>query len=143
MCHNRAILIESALALNGNLAELTRLAAEIDHFSQKHSLPDEVAFDLNLALEELFTNALRHGGCEGMEDAVHIRVERQRDGVLVEFCDRGSAFDPLSAPPPNLEGALADRPVGGLGIHLVRQMMSDLRYERSGQWNRITMRKPI
>lgn len=135
--------VEAAFALNGNLAELQRLAAEIARFCREHSLADDVAFDLNLALEELFTNALRHGGCEGMEDAVHIRLEREGDGVLVEFCDRGAAFDPLSAPAPDLESPLVDRLPGGLGVHLVRQIMSDLRYRRSDEWNRITMRKPI
>lgn len=135
--------VEAAFALNGNLTELQRLTAEITRFCGEHSLADNVAFDLNLALEELFTNAVRHGGCEGMEDAVHIRLERQGDGVLVEFCDRGAPFDPASAPAPDLESPLADRLAGGLGVHLVRQVMSDLRYRRSDEWNRITMRKPI
>lgn len=137
---NRA---EAAFALNGSLTELPRLVAEIERFCGEHSLSDEVAFDLNLALEELFTNALRHGGCEGLADAVRIRLERDSGGVLVEFCDRGPAFDPVSAPQPDLESPLEDRLPGGLGIHLVRQIMTDLHYRRLGEWNRITMRKTI
>lgn len=134
---------EVAFALNGDLAELQRLEAEIARFCREHSLADDVAFDLNLVLEELFTNTLRHGGCEGLEDAVHIRLERDGGGVLVEFSDRGKAFDPVLAPAPDLESPLEDRRPGGLGVHLVRQIMSDLRYRRLGEWNRISMRKPI
>jgi len=129
--------------LNGDLAELQRLSTEVAHFCQEHSLDNDVAFDLNLALEELFTNSVHHGGCEGMADAVHIRLECARDGVRVEFCDRGLAFDPVSAPGPDLESPLETREPGGLGIHLVRKLMSDLRYRRSDEWNRITMRKPV
>ncbi|HUI78610.1 MAG TPA: ATP-binding protein [Bryobacteraceae bacterium] len=143
MWHNRAILGETRFALNGNLAELPRLSAEIARFCQEQSLDTDVAFDLNLALEELFTNAVQHGGCEGMSNAVVIRLERARDGVRVEFSDRGVAFDPASAPPPDLESPLEQRNAGGLGIHLVRKIMSDLHYWRADDWNRITMRKPI
>ena len=91
---------------------------------------------MNLALEELFTNALRHGGCEGMQQAVRIRLERDGDGVRVEFCDRGRPFDPAGAPPPD------PGRIGGLGIHLVRRIMRDFQYQRAGDWNRITMRRP-
>jgi serine/threonine-protein kinase RsbW len=141
--HNRAILGEAIFALNGNLAELQRLAVEVAQFCREHSLDNDVAFDLNLALEELFTNTLQHGGCEGMADAVHIRLECAGDGVRVEFSDRGLAFDPVSAPGPDLESPLESRHAGGLGIHLVRKVMRDLRYRRSHEWNQISMRKPV
>jgi serine/threonine-protein kinase RsbW len=102
-----------------------------------------VAFDLNLALEELFTNTLQHGGCKGLLAAIEIRLKRVTDGIQVEFADRGMAFNPASAPPPDLTSPLQQRSIGGLGIHLVRKIMSDLQYRRSDEWNRITMRKPI
>ena len=142
VCHNQAILAETEFQLNGALAELERLEAEISSFCQSCALSGEVAFDLNLALEELFTNAVRHGGCEGMDDAVHIRLRRQTGGVRVEFADRGRAFDPATAPAPNLDAPRNERRPGGLGIHLVRQLMQELRYERAGEWNRITMWRP-
>jgi serine/threonine-protein kinase RsbW len=91
---------------------------------------------LNLALEELFTNAVQHGGCEGMERAVKIRLEAAGDGVQVEYCDRGTPFDPANAPAPDVSR------IGGLGVHLVRNIMRDFKYQRAGEWNRITMRRP-
>jgi anti-sigma regulatory factor (Ser/Thr protein kinase) len=99
-----------------------------------------VALDLNLALEELFTNAVRHGGCEGMEEAVEVRLRAALDGVRVEFRDRGRPFDPAMVPAPDLRAPLETRRAGGLGIHLVRAIMRDIRYQRAGEWNRITMR---
>ena len=116
--------------------ELARLVEELERFCRESSLGEEIQYDLNLALEELFTNALRHGGCEGMEQAIRIRLETAGDGVRVEFRDRGRPFDPATAPPPDLNR------VGGLGIHLVRKIMQDFEYQRTGEWNRITMRRP-
>jgi anti-sigma regulatory factor (Ser/Thr protein kinase) len=57
------------LVLNGNLRELERLTAETASFCRDRALGDDVEFDLNLVLEELFTNSVRHGGCDGMEGA--------------------------------------------------------------------------
>ncbi len=116
--------------------ELARLAEELERFCRASSLDTEIQYDLNLALEELFINALRHGGCEGMEQAVKIRLESGTDEVRVEFCDRGQPFDPATAPPPD------PNRIGGLGIHLVRNIMQDFQYQRAGDWNRITMRRP-
>lgn len=143
MCHNRAVLSDVELTLNGELSELTRLAATVEDFCRERGLDAGIEFDLNLALEELFVNALRHGGCEGMEQAIQIRLQAASDGVRVEFCDRGPAFDPMLVPPPDLNAPLASRQAGGLGIHLVHGVMHDLTYRRSGEWNCVAMRRPF
>jgi len=137
MWHNRAIPTELEFVLNGNLGELERVAAETERFCHERSLASEVQFDLNLVLEELFINAVRHGGCEGVENAVHVRLEAADGDLRVEFRDRGKPFDPNTAPPPDLSR------IGGLGIHLVRNLMTDFHYERSGDGNRITMRRSL
>src|SRR5689334_17186847 len=100
-------------------------------------------FDLNLALEELFMNVVRHGGCDQSPAAVRVRLELADGAVDVEFADRGAPFDPANAPEPDLDAPLDQRLPGGLGIHLVRQVMRDLRYDRTGDWNRLRMRRPI
>jgi serine/threonine-protein kinase RsbW len=145
--HNQAILTETEFVLHGRMEELDRLAAETGKFCHDHSLDEEVEFDLNLVLEELFTNSVKHGGCEGMENAVQVRLQILNESVpnkavQVEFADSGTPFNPLTAPVPNLEAALEERSIGGLGVHLVRQIMRDLEYRRAGEWNRLTMQRP-
>jgi anti-sigma regulatory factor (Ser/Thr protein kinase) len=100
-----------------------------------------VEFDLNLVLEELFVNSVRHGGCEGMEEAVEVGLRLDGNGVLVEFSDRGTPFDPANAPAPNLDAPAEERRPGGLGIHLVRELMGDFEYRRAGDRNQISMRR--
>jgi anti-sigma regulatory factor (Ser/Thr protein kinase) len=118
------------------------LWGHVDQFCQTQGMDTEATFDLILVLEELFTNAVRHGGCEGMKSAVHVRLRLLEDrGVAVEYRDRGAPFDPTSAPEPDLKAPLSERQHGGLGIHLVRQTMRDLEYRRTGEWNQLTMRR--
>jgi serine/threonine-protein kinase RsbW len=137
-----AILNDTEFELDGSLRELGRLVERVDQFCESAGLDGDAAFDLNLVLEELFTNAVRHGGCEGMKNAVHVRFRLlENGGVAVEFRDRGAPFDPTLAAAPNLAAPLSERQPGGLGIHLVRQTMRDLEYRRMGEWNRLTMRR--
>jgi serine/threonine-protein kinase RsbW len=131
------------LILDGKLSELPRLVAEASSFCAEHALGGDVEFQLNLVLEELFTNAIRHGGCEGLAEAVRVQFETLPDGVAIEFADRGLPFDPTEAPVPDVDGPLETRQIGGLGIHLVRQIVRELRYERVDGWNRLTMRQPL
>jgi serine/threonine-protein kinase RsbW len=137
--HNQAIPYGADFSLNGNLGELERLAAGVSEFCALNSLRDDAEFELNLVLEELFVNTLRHGGCAGVLGAAHVRLRCTADGVEVEFRDRGRAFDPTAAPDTDIHASLEER--GGLGIHLVRGIMCDLHYERDGEWNQLRMRR--
>jgi len=126
--------------LNGSLDELQRLAAFVQQFCRDRSLGEDVEFRLNLALEELFTNAVRHGGCMGVEGVATITLTTSNGAVAVEYADRGAPFDPADAPAPDLDAPLETRRVGGLGLHFVRQIAREFEYHRSGDWNRIAMR---
>jgi serine/threonine-protein kinase RsbW len=131
------------MVLNGHLGELARLTAEIEQFCGRHALPEDVESDLVLVLEELFVNSIRHGGCEGMEGAAEVQFSMLADGVALEYADRGTPFDPTQAPAADVTAPLADRLKGGLGIHLMRQIMRDFEYHRLDGWNRLRMRRPI
>jgi anti-sigma regulatory factor (Ser/Thr protein kinase) len=131
------------LVLNGNLGELARLTAEIERFCGQHALPADVEFDLVLVLEELFVNSVRHGGCEGVEGAAEIQLTMLPDGVALEYSDHGTAFDPTQAPAADVTAPIDQRLSGGLGIHLMRQIMRDFEYHRLQDGNRIRMRRPI
>ena len=131
------------MLLNGNLGELARLTAETAGFCRRQGLAEDVEFDLTLVLEELFANSVRHGGCGGMEGAAEVHLSLFPNGVALDYADRGTPFDPTAAPAPDLNVPLEERRAGGLGIHLMRQVMRDFEYQRRDGWNRIRMRRPI
>ncbi len=135
-------LIQLSFTLNGELAELAHMMTEVERFCAAQGLTGDPQFQLTLALDELFTNSVRHGGCKGVAAAVEIRLEAAAGAVRVEFRDRGASFNPLTVPPPNLAAPLEERAQGGLGVHFVRQIMRNLQYDRCGEWNRLRMELP-
>ena len=130
-----------AIMLAGSLTELARLTAATAGFCREHALPPDVESDLNLVLEELFVNTLEHGGCEGIPEAVQVALTAGPDAVALEYADRGVPFDPTHVPSADLAASLAERAEGGLGLHLVRQIMRDFEYHRVDGWNRLRMRR--
>jgi anti-sigma regulatory factor (Ser/Thr protein kinase) len=91
------------------------------------ALSADAAFALSLCLEELFVNAVRHGG------AHEIRLALSRDEL--EFRDDGAAFDPTQAAPKRLQGPSADFEIGGFGVGLVQKYARRLFYQRADGWN--------
>ena len=137
--HNRSILPDLELTMDGNAGELERLATGLGEFCRENGLDGDVEFDLNLVLEELFMNTIRHGGCRDQAGAARIHLRVAGGAVELEYRDRGIPFNPLDAPPARIDAPLEERKPGGLGIHLVRQIMSDVRYRRSDGENQLTM----
>lgn len=132
------------LELSPDLAEIARAAAAVDDFCAAQGLPLRVAFDINLAVDELMTNAISYGFADPAETGrIHLRLELTGDGwIEVELADNGAAYNPFDeAPPPVLTGDIDDRPIGGLGVYLVRQLMDEVGYRREDGWNRVTLRR--
>ncbi|MBA2079737.1 SpoIIE family protein phosphatase [Rhodanobacter sp. PCA2] len=97
--------------------------------------------DIRLVLEELMVNMVEHGRDDGLQHRIGLHLRRVEDAVVVELHHDGRPFDPLQAPAPNLTGDLADADVvGGLGIHLVRAMASELSYSHDEQGNHLLLR---
>lgn len=97
--------------------------------------------DVRLVLEELMVNMVHHGQPDRGDGRIRLRLQPGDDAVQVELHDNGVPFDPLTAPPPPLSGDLADpEEVGGLGIHLVRAMASELNYSHDRDGNHLQLR---
>lgn len=104
-------------------------------------LPPEAGFLVSLAIEELVTNCIKYGYDDALRHTIEI-VLSVADGTLtIEVVDDGHAFNPLEAPPPDLTLAIEDRPIGGLGIHLLRELTDQLTYQRRDGTNRLTLTK--
>ena len=97
---------------------------------------------LDLVLEELLMNIARYAYQPGTGDAeVAYAVEQPRK-LHVEISDKGSAFNPLTSDPPVLGGGLADRPIGGLGVFLVKNIVGSLAYRREQDRNTVSFTFP-
>lgn len=134
---------ETVLVLDSNVAELERLEAFISAFCDKEGVPEEISYQLQVALEELVLNAIKYGGCEPAEGAIRLAIKKEGDEVSAVLSDSGAGFNPLDMPPPDLTKSVLERPVGGLGIHLVRHLIPSIRYERREGRNHLYLTKPV
>jgi anti-sigma regulatory factor (Ser/Thr protein kinase) len=132
-----------SITLSNHLSELERLHQVLWQFGKKHNLPYKVINTMNLALEEVITNVIKHGYEDTGEHAIKIRCSVQDGQVLAEVEDDGQPFNPLECPDPDVSMPLEDRPLGGLGIYLVRNVMDALDYHYQEGKNRIKLTKRI
>ena len=96
---------------------------------------------LDLVLEEILVNIARYA-YEAGGGEVDVAYSTHAGSLLVEVTDRGRSFNPLEAAPPDLALGLADRPVGGLGVLLVKQIVGSLSYRREDGQNTLSFRFP-
>ena len=108
------------------MADLPALAAFVDTACDGFGADGEVRFAMRLAVEEVFTNIIEHG-YRG-RGPVLVEVDGGPRCVRVRLSDEAPAFDPADAPVPDLESPLRDRDPGGLGWHLVRQLMDEVEH---------------
>ncbi|MBV8819686.1 MAG: ATP-binding protein [Acidobacteriaceae bacterium] len=102
-------------------------------------LSEERASELDLIIEELIINVCNYAYPEETPGDVTITYSVPARGELsVEVADQGIAFNPLEAPPPDLSLSLEARPMGGLGIHLVKTIATSLTYRYEQGWNRLS-----
>ena len=97
-------------------------------FVDEAAIDDRAAFTINLVVEELFTNMVRHNN-DG-DDVINISIERVGDRLHLELVDSGvERFDPKSVPSPPVAAGIGERSPGGLGLYLVQTMVDDVKYE--------------
>jgi anti-sigma regulatory factor (Ser/Thr protein kinase) len=133
------------LILANDLTEIARLADQVEAFCDDAAVPDGARLQVTLVLDELVTNAITYGYPDGVrhEDAVRVTIEHDGQQLVMTVTDTGVPFDPLTAPEPDIDAALDDRPIGGLGIHFLRSFMTGVTYVRDGGRNCVRFARRI
>ena len=146
--------------------ELGRIQSAVEQLAESEDWPPDLAFQITLVLEELEMNIIHHayetGGSGAGKSAAgksatgksaakkspgsRIVLDSNSDRLSIEVIDEGKPFNPLEeAEQPDLDASLKERKVGGLGLHLVRNLMDEISYRREAGKNRLTLvkfRKP-
>ena len=97
----------------------------------------EAAYGAELTLEEIGSNLLRHGGPQATATWLRIEAEQREAELELRLLDNGPPFDPTGAASPDLELPISERPIGGLGLLLVRRMAAEWSYARTPEGNRL------
>ena len=126
--------------ISARVSELHDLAAMVETFGESHGLPNRTNFIINLALEELVTNTLVHGTFEdGVEPQIEVSLSIKDSRVLVVIESNGGKFDPTQDSNADTTSELENRPIGGLGLHLVKAQADGFSYEFVDGTNRLTL----
>jgi anti-sigma regulatory factor (Ser/Thr protein kinase) len=129
------IVIEDARRETG--AALDRLEAAC----RAAGLDGEAVIDLRVVAEEVLTNVAKYAFEPDLPPALELSLEVGEAEAVLEFRDRGRPFDPLTADAPDLERPPEERPLGGLGLALVRALVDEASYAREGGANRLRLVK--
>ena len=129
------------LTLQNDIDEIPRLHALIQSIAGETGMDHALAMSLNLALEEVVSNVMLYAYPAGSEGRVDIEAAIRDDRIDFRVSDSGVPFDPTVAAGPDISAELKDRPIGGLGIYLVKRIMDDVSYTRENGKNILSMTK--
>jgi len=131
------------LTIENDLAQLNVVRDTVDCFARRESLSRDVVFAAKLALEELLTNTISYGYRDQSGQLIEIRMEVRGGQLIIRTVDGGLAFDPGTAKEPNTKLSLKNRALGGLGVHLVKNLMDRIEYQHKDGKNHVTLRKSL
>jgi anti-sigma regulatory factor (Ser/Thr protein kinase) len=99
----------------------------LEDFCDAADVDDRACFTINLVVEEIFTNMVRHNS--GGDEVIDLEIERTGSLLHLRLTDSGvERFDPAEVPRPSIEADIGDRRPGGLGLYLVQTMVDDVSY---------------
>ena len=130
----------AVVELKNDLSEIARLARIVDDFARHHQIEAQTTRNMHLVLDEILTNIISYGYDNGGEHHIIARFNLERGHWTVAVEDDGKPFNPLDAPEPDTNQLLEERPIGGLGIHLVRKNVDELEYRRQKDKNILIMK---
>ena len=132
------------LTVSNRLEEIRTIEKFLTEFFEQHDFPPEALFQVQLSLEEIFTNVVSYGYDDDEEHEVEIVLSKNGKTIRIEIADDGRPFDPLQdTPEMDVESKLEERRVGGAGVALTKTMMTDLHYHRDGGRNHLIMVKDL
>lgn len=135
--------MKKRLVLPNDIETIPQLNEFIDLVAEEVGLDMSLTMSLNLAIEEAVVNVMEYAYPDGQKGNVEIEVTADQQWMTFVITDTGIAFDPTTKEDADTTLSAEERPIGGLGIFLVRQLMDDINYKREGNKNVLTLRKKL
>ncbi|MBR4302526.1 MAG: ATP-binding protein [Bacteroidaceae bacterium] len=135
--------MEKSIIFANDIAEISKLAQFIEEIGEDFSLSPDVVFNLNLVLEEAVVNVINYAYPKEEHQSIYLSAKLLEGSIVFVLTDTGLEFDPTKAPDADITLSADDRPIGGLGIFLIRQIMNEVKYERIDGKNVLTLEKRL
>jgi len=134
-----AMTDELRVSVSPRLSAVRSLAQMVEEFGDANELPDQQIYMINLALDELITNTVSYGLRGVSRPKIEITLQVSENRLVLTMEDNGRPFDPTRNTNPDLSSPVDERPVGGLGLHLIKTFADRVDYEYSDGKNRLVM----
>ncbi len=131
------------LFMHNNIRQVSRIQDWLEAISPELGIDEMLIPGINLALEEAVTNVINYAYPKGTYGSIELDASLEGNELKFILSDSGKEFDPTLRPEADINASVEDRPIGGLGVHLVRQIMDSVSYERKEGMNILTMTKNI
>jgi anti-sigma regulatory factor (Ser/Thr protein kinase) len=135
--------VDQCIEVSAGHDGIVRLLAFTDEVERQLPLSPDQSYLLRLVVEEIATNIVKYGYGKGAPGVIRLCCSCDDKVLRVSMRDHGKPFDPREAPDPQMGDDVATRPVGGLGVYLVRAFADDLRYhhDAASGWNELVVVK--
>lgn len=131
------------LVLDNDIQEMDKLEPFLNDFFERNKLDMSLLPQMDLALEEAIANVIMYAYPEGERGTVEICLEKKENLLQTRISDAGMPFNPLQQPEAKLASSIEERPIGGLGIHLIKEIMDEVEYQHKDGKNMLTMIRKI
>lgn len=135
--------VSKALRVNNQLEELVRVEAFLEELGGEWGLSLSLVMSLNLVLEEALTNIIAYGYDDTDTHVIGIVFQKSGEVLGITIIDDGREYDPTLKDDPDITLSAAERPVGGLGIFLIKKIMNTIHYQRKENRNHLILTKNI
>ena len=135
--------MEKSIILTNDISEISKLNEFVEEIGNEFSLTPDVVFNVNLVLEEAIVNVINYAYPKEKHESIYLSAQLHEGSIVFVLTDTGMQFDPTKAPEADITLSLEDRPIGGLGIFLIRQIMNEVKYDRIDGKNILTLEKKL
>jgi anti-sigma regulatory factor (Ser/Thr protein kinase) len=129
--------------IENQVGELPALAGKIDKLAEEWELSSALTMNVNLVIEEAVSNIIFYAFPDKNKHEIKISISADNKILTIKIADEGIPFNPLEQKQPDINLPAEERPVGGLGIFLMSQIMDKMQYSRKGNENILTLKKKI
>jgi serine/threonine-protein kinase RsbW len=134
---------QTEMTIRNRREEFTRVVSAVDRLAAEHHLAAEVVGDIQVALDEVLTNIVDYGYTDEAEHEIRVRLKVLDNMLEATVEDDGVPFNPLESAVPDTSSPPRERRIGGVGLHFVKNLMSEVSYDRVGGRNRLVLRKKL
>ncbi len=141
--HHGNVKFQQSIMITNDLENVSKLENFVESVCQTANFNNETTMQINLAIEEAVVNVINYAYPKGTNGMINLVAQTDDTKLKFIISDKGKAFDPTAQKDIDTDMPLDDRTVGGLGIHLIRNIMDSINYERVDGVNILTLRKKI